>query len=438
MNIALVALQASSLSPPPEAELDNSGPDRPGPDRPGPDSSRAGSSTLGNQADRVSALARALTGLDHQVTVYVRKDAASLPARADLAPGVTVEYVPAGPPKRLPADKLAAHVPAFSAYLAESWGRSAPDVAHAHFWTSGLAALAGARGLPVSVVQTFQSLGVADPPAGTRPPQPRTCSANGTTRLRLEPVIARTVRAVLADSSAEMTALARLGVPRNSVRVVPRGVDTAVFLPEGPAADRTDRPRLLSVQPLAEDQGLDTVLRALADVPDAELIIAGGPDRAQLRSDKVYRSLAKLARELGVAGRIVWHGRVSAAELPALLRSADVLVDMAPEEAATSVTLEAMACGVPVVAAAVGSHQDTVVDGVTGILVPPGQPALLARRVRRLLANPMLLKGHGLAAADRAKSRYSWERIGQETLAIYERSLPSIDLVSGPRSPASR
>ncbi len=222
MQIAMVALQANPLSPSADT----------GPGQAGPDS----------QAERVSSLARALTGLDHRVTVYARKDAASLPRKAALAPGVTVEYVPACPPEPLPADKLAAHVPAFSAYLAESWQHSAPDVAHAHYWISGLAALAGARGLPVPVVQTFQSLGVADRPAGTGKPERRPMAGNGTARLRLEPVIARSVRAVLAGSSAEMSALTQLGVPRGSVRVVPRGVDTTAFQPEGPAAERTGRP----------------------------------------------------------------------------------------------------------------------------------------------------------------------------------------------------
>jgi D-inositol-3-phosphate glycosyltransferase len=412
MKIALIALQASPLSPSTGGALDN-------------------------QATRVSSLARALTRMEHQVTVYAREDGAAQPGQEALAPGVAVEYVPAGPPQRLPADKLAAQVPAFGAYLAERWRQNPPDVAHAHFWTSGLAALAGARGLPVSVVQTFQSLGRAGRPAGAGQAA-RQRAGTRTARLRLEPVIARTVSAVLAGSSTEMSALTRLGVPRTSVRVVPRGVDTAAFRPEGPAAERNGRPRLLCVTPLAEDQGLDTVVRALADVPEAELVIAGGPEPARLRSDKVYRGLAKLAREVGVRDRILWHGPVSAAGLPALLRSADLLVDMASHEPETSVTLEAMACGIPVVAAAVDSHKDTVVDGITGVLVPPGEPGLLARRLRRLLASPMLVKGYGLAAADRARSRYSWERIGQETLAIYERSLPHTDLVSRPPLPASR
>jgi D-inositol-3-phosphate glycosyltransferase len=63
-----------------------------------------------------------------------------------------------------------------------------------------------------------------------------------------------------------------------------------------------------------------------------------------------------------------------------------------------------------------------VVDGTTGLLVTPGQPKALARRIRKLLANPMLLDGFGIAAADRAQARYSWERVGRETIALYQKT----------------
>ena len=69
-----------------------------------------------------------------------------------------------------------------------------------------------------------------------------------------------------------------------------------------------------------------------------------------------------------------------------------------------------------------GADQDAVVDGATGVLVQPGSPRALARRIRQLLTSPMLLEGLGIAAADRARSRYSWERVGQETVAAYERA----------------
>jgi glycosyltransferase involved in cell wall biosynthesis len=108
--------------------------------------------------------------------------------------------------------------------------------------------------------------------------------------------------------------------------------------------------------------------------------------------------------------------------MPALLRSADLMIDVSWYEPFGMASLEAMACGTPVIASAVGGHLDTVVDGTTGLLVNPGQPRALARRIRKLLANPMLLEGFGIASADRAQARYSWERIGRETIALYTKT----------------
>ena len=403
MKIALVTLQGNPFGQTPEA----------GPDR---------------QDQRLASLVTALAEQDHDVTVYARRDCDGQPEKSEPAPGVTVEHVPAGPARDLPADSLAPHAAEFGQYLARHWQDRAPDVAHAYFWTSGLAALAGARDLGVPVVQTFLSLQASDPaaapPVQAQPARAKTRSGHGggTARLRLEPVIARSVRAVLASSSSEMSALAKLGVRRDSVRLIPRGVDTGAFSPEGPVASRGSRPRLLCVAPLAPNQGVDVAVRALADISEAELVIAGGPEHGKLRGDKAYRALLRLASDLNVRDRVIFHGSVSDTDLPALLRSADLLVDAPTGEPFATVALEAMACGTPVVASAIGSHLDTIIDGTTGLLVPPGRPGLIAQRIRTLLASPMLLEGFGIAAVDRARARYSWNRIGQETLAIYERS----------------
>src|SRR5207247_4758699 len=104
------------------------------------------------------------------------------------------------------------------------------------------------------------------------------------------------------------------------------GVDTDEFGPDGPVARRSSRPRLLAVAPLTERSGLDVIVRAMADVPRCELVVAGGPPRAQLSKDPVYLSLVRLAAKLRVSDRVVFTGKVSRARMPALLRSADLLV----------------------------------------------------------------------------------------------------------------
>jgi len=93
------------------------------------------------------------------------------------------------------------------------------------------------------------------------------------------------------------------------------------------------------------------------------------------------------------------------------------------------VPLEAMACGVPVVAAAVGGLADTVVDGVTGLLVPPRSPRELARTVGQLLADPAARRRLGEAGRERAWTRYTWERVATETVRVYEEAGGADDAV---------
>jgi glycosyltransferase involved in cell wall biosynthesis len=369
----------------------------------------------GGEDIRLGELSRSLAAKGHRVTVYAQQLNASLPAKAELHPGVRVEYI--GPAGSCEESELLARVPQFSRPLRERWSRQRPDVVHALRWTSGLAALAAARDLRIPVVQSFNSLGVAER-------RHRVIPLNaGTERIRLEPAIGRSVSAVVAGSSDEESDLARLGVPRRSIKVIPCGVDTCEFTPEGPVANRTARPRLVTVTDLTEHDSLATLLHAMSKVPGVELIVAGGPPRAELPADQGYRSLAALADSLDVSGRVLFAGQVSRGALPPLLRSADLLVSVSEYEPSGMVSVEAMACGTPVVASAVGGQEDAVVDGTTGILVPPGRPALLAQRIRQLLAHPMLLEAYSVAATDRARSRYSWERIAHETLAVYDSAL---------------
>jgi glycosyltransferase involved in cell wall biosynthesis len=363
------------------------------------------------QALRVAALASTLAGLGHQVTVYARKDSPARPASEEVA-GVRFEYVPAGRAAALPSEKVLPLLGEFSDQLARRWQRWQPDVVHAHYWTSGLAALGATRDSRVPVVQTFHSVGTS---RRTAP------AADADARARLERLVGRAVRGVLAGSTAELSALTGLGVPRAAITLVPFGVDTERFGPEGPAARRSKRPRLLAAAPAAADHRLGTVIAALAALPGTELMIAGGPPRAEISNDPVLRDLARLAERAGVSDRVLFTGRVNQSRIPALLRSADLFVQVAGEPGGI-LPVESMACGTPVIAAEDGADADEIVDGATGVLVRPGDPRALARQIRDLLASPMLLEGYGIAAADRARARYSWERVGQQTVAAYERA----------------
>jgi glycosyltransferase involved in cell wall biosynthesis len=131
--------------------------------------------------------------------------------------------------------------------------------------------------------------------------------------------------------------------------------------------------------------------------------------------------LRSVARAHGVADRVTFLGRVLRQDMPALLRSADIVVTTPWYEPFGIVPLEAMACGRPVIASAVGGLVDTVVPDQTGVLVPPRRPDVLAREMERLLADTRLRGQLGRAAADRARSRYNWPRVATETARSYER-----------------
>jgi D-inositol-3-phosphate glycosyltransferase len=113
-------------------------------------------------------------------------------------------------------------------------------------------------------------------------------------------------------------------------------------------------------------------------------------------------------------------GGLDRADVPRLLRSADVVVCPPWYEPFGIVPLEAMACGVPVVGTAVGGLLDTVVDGVTGLLVAPRRPRELGRALSALLADPARRDLLGRTAARRVRSRFTWAGVAQSTLQVYD------------------
>jgi D-inositol-3-phosphate glycosyltransferase len=374
---------------------------------------RVGGEDAGGQNVHVAALADALAVLGAEVVVHTRRDDPGLPDRVELTSGVVVEHVDAGPARPVPRDELHPHMRCFAERLHESWTREPPDVVHAHFWMSGEAALDAAEPLGIPVLQTFHALGTVkrrhQGAEDTSPPE----------RLAVERAILSRVSRVLATCSDEARELAALGAPQELVTVIPCGVDLTRFWHEGEIEPRPPgRARILVVGRLVPRKGVREVLHALALVPDVDLVVAGGPDPALLGTDPEARALLDLADELGLRDRVTLRGQVAREHLPALYRSADLVVCAPWYEPFGIVPLEAMGCGVPVVAAAVGGLLDTVVDGVTGLLVPPRRPAALASAITELLADPGRRSRMGAAAARRARL-YSWQRIAAATLRAY-------------------
>ncbi|WP_027344268.1 glycosyltransferase [Hamadaea tsunoensis] len=394
MRVGMISATASPLTPP-------------------------GGSGAGGQNVHVEALATALARRGHDVRVYTRRDDPGLPDVVQTAAGVRVVHVPAGPAETLAREDLLPFLPEFGRWLAGRWAEGEPpDVLHAHFWLSGVAALEAAKSradgrIPVSV--TFHALGGV-------PRRGQDGEGLPARRAGFEPLVARLADRIVARSGDEVDELLRLGVARSRIEVVPSGVDIRLFLPgpQGPADRPLGRPaRLLSVGRLAERKGHADVIRVLRALPGAELFIAGGPPRYALPSDPYARELRTAATAYGVADRVHLLGAVPRAQMPGLYRGVDVVVCTPSREPSGLTPLESMACGTPVVAYALGGLTDMVVHGTCGLLVEPGDVVALARALKSLLDCEPLRYAYGVGGLQRVLARYPWPRIAEQIEATY-------------------
>ncbi|MFB0533861.1 MAG: glycosyltransferase [Anaerolineae bacterium] len=230
------------------------------------------------------------------------------------------------------------------------------------------------------------------------------------------PLLRRVLRAadrIIATSPRYIETSPWLNPVREKCVVVPLGVDIDRFaLPPAPSEAL---PTLLFVGHLRYYKGLDDLLRALVQVPEAHFNVVGqGPMR---------RPWEALGRELGVADRVHFMGEVKDADLPRLYHQAHlfVLPANARAEAFGTVLLEAMAAGLPCITTEVGTGTSWVVqDGVTGLVVPPRNPEALAGAIRQLLTDPDTRWRMGQRGQQRARQEFSQQRMVQGVMDLYQ------------------
>lgn len=241
----------------------------------------------------------------------------------------------------------------------------------------------------------------------------------------LEGLTAPAVTRFVAVSKALAALLVRRGTDPGRIRVIPNGVDTGVFRPDPAAPARLralagagEGARLVGVVArLHPVKGHDLFLRAAAallggppDLPDVRFLVVGAGEPAY------RRELEALAARLGLGPRVAFLGE--RADVPALLAGLDVAVVPSRFEGFSLSVLEAMACGVPVVATAVGAVPEIVVDGANGLLVPGGDAVKLAGAVGALLRD-RALAGRLARAGLETAGRYTVEAFARRTEALY-------------------
>ncbi len=267
-------------------------------------------------------------------------------------------------------------------------------------------------GLRIDLIDAhyFYPDGVAAAWLARRLGRPLTITARGTD-LNLIPqyrLPRRLIRGAAASADGLITVcqalkdtLVGLGTPADKVTVLRNGVDLGLFVPPvDRAAARRDlgltRPTLVSVGHLIERKAHDLVVRAMAALPDMDLLVVGdGPERP---------ALAALAAQPAVAGRVRLTGAVPHDRLPALYGAADALVLASSREGWANVLLEAMACGTPVVASNVWGTPEVVATPAAGVLMDERTPAGIAQAVQRLFTDPPA-RGATRAYAE----QFSWD-----------------------------
>lgn len=240
----------------------------------------------------------------------------------------------------------------------------------------------------------------------------------------------RRAAAVVANSDG-LADLARRFAPDQPVAIVPNGVDTALFSPAPLSAGLEERPageelRLLFVGRLVRQKGVDLILKAMTALPACVTlrVVGDGGARAELEAQAVA---------LGLSGRVAFEGWRDRADLPGLYRSADAFVFPSRDEGMPNVVLEAMASGLPVVATDIAGNRDLVLDGETGLLLPPDDAAAVEGALARLAADPQEGRRLGAAGRRRVVEHFSWRAVAAAYHELACRDPVGPDPASGDR-----
>ena len=360
----------------------------------------------------VSALAHA--GLD--CTTYTRAWQAGLPEVVNVEPNHRVVHIPAGN-FDVPKNELLSVVDEFTenvrAHIVASGG---VDVLHANYWLSGLSAHQLKHELDLPLVTTFHTLARVKAQGG---------DFESDIREKSESDIIGCADAICVSCTEEERQFIELyGNPPGTLEIVAPGVEHAFFAPGEKRGARHalgiafDVPVLLFVGRIQPLKGLDVAVQALAQLQakNAQLIVVGGASGSE--GNEELEKVMQLARGLGVHNNIRFVEPQAHHMLSTYYRAADVVVVPSRSESFGLVALEAAACGIPVVASAVGGLLTIIDDGETGYLVPRRDPALFAGHIDELLAHPTMALAMGAKAAEKAR-HYTWSFAAARLRRVY-------------------
>ncbi|AKG44492.1 D-inositol 3-phosphate glycosyltransferase [Streptomyces xiamenensis] len=396
-----------------------------------------GTGDAGGMNVYIVELSRQLAALGTEVEIFTRAAQGGLPPTVELAPGVLVRHVDAGPYEGLSKEELPAQMCAFTHGVTQIWAGERPgyfDLVHSHYWLSGQVGwlVAERWGVPlVHAMHTMAKVKNAALAAGDSP--------EPAARVIGETQIVRAADRLIANTAEEAAELVRhYEADPMRTAVVHPGVNLDVFRPaDGRAAARArlglPQDALIPlfvgrIQPL---KAPDLLLHAVRDLLDRDpslaepgrmvVPIVGGPSGTGLARPE---RLQKLAERLGLSRLVRFHPPVGQERLADWYRAASVLVMPSYSESFGLVAAEAQACGTPVIAAAVGGLPVVVRDQATGFLIEDHDPVHYADALGRFAADASLSARLGQAAALHA-CRFGWAATAAGTVSVYREATES-------------
>jgi D-inositol-3-phosphate glycosyltransferase len=391
-----------------------------------------GSADAGGQNIYVDELSRHLAERGYLIDVFTRRDTPDVPSLIDWHPGVRVIHLDAGPAQFFPKDDLWPFMTEFRDSLLNFMQQEEVhyDLVHGHFWMSGWVATELQRLCGVPGVQLFHATGQ------TKQRCQGAADTSPAARIQIEREIVRKMTRIVAQCPHERNELlSEYQADPQKLTMIPGAVNLRSFYPveRAEARQRIGLPQdghvIVYVGRLLPRKDIRNVVRAmellvkhhaLGDVPLTLLVVGGETEDADPHKTQEIGEIQHLASELGILKHIRCVGKRSTECLRYYYSAGDVAVTTPWYEPFGLTPLEAMACGRPVVGSAVGGITYTVVDGQTGVLVPPRDPETLAARIYEMLVNPEQRARMGQAGRKRVEQEFTWPLTALRTATLYE------------------